>query len=139
MTTEKEQAQIKADAKKRAAGQKAAVQAQEEHVEAFREDAEEGARGKQAIQEMPATPAYDDALIEYGPYPDTMPMITTPEGEYGVAYGYVLFFEEVEIFDNRVNRMVKVRKDFRRKATSEEMAPIRAKRAAKKAALAGRT
>ena len=47
--------------------------------------------------------------------------------------------KEAEVFDNRIRQMTKVMKHHHRDATKEEMAPIRAQRAAKKAALAGRT
>ena len=147
MATEEEQEQIKADAKERAkerdaetraTEQKAAIKSQEEHVEAFRQDADEAARGTQAVTVEVVTEAVGEALEEYGPYDETRPAVTTSQGENGVPYGKVLFFVEQETFDNRIKANVTRKVPHLRRATKQEMAPIRARRAEKKAALQGR-
>ena len=137
MATEAEKTQLKKDAKTRAVEQKAAVQAKDDQIASYRQSVEETAKGTQAVQPGEPTEAFDEALEEFGPYPDNR-TVTTTYGDYGVPYREVLFFVETEVFDTKINRMVKIMKNHLRKATKEEMEPIRAQRAAKKAALAGR-
>ena len=132
MATAEETKAIKAAAK-RAAEQEKALVARDEEIAAQRQDAEEAARGTQAVQDVEPTPAYDEALVEYGPFPEPL-VVTTPYGDYGVGFRKVLFFKELEQFNSRINRTEKVMKDYRRTATAEEMKPILAQRAAKKKA-----
>lgn len=130
MATAEETKEIKAAAK-RAAEQSKAVIARDEEVAAQRQDAEETSKGTSAVQEVEPTPAYDEALVEYGPFPEPI-VVTTPYGDFGVGFRKVLFFKEIEQFNSRINRMEKLMKDFRRPATAEEMKPILVKRAARK-------
>lgn len=136
MATEKENDQIKADAKARAKAQQEQTELDKAQKEAYRAEVEEQA-GKQAVQDVVPTPAYDEAVEEYGPFPEPI-VVTTPHGDFGVPFRKVLFFVETEVFDPKVNRMVMIQKNTHRMATKEEMAPILAKREQRKAALAGR-
>ena len=126
------------DAKARAKEQKAAVKAKADNITEYRDSVEKDAKNTQAVQDVEPRAAYGGASEEWGPF-DEPQVVTTPYGDYGVAYRKVLFFAEVERFDKRINQMVKVMKDHRRDATKEEMEPVYARRAKKKAALAGRT
>jgi len=123
--------QLKAEA--RAKAQKEAVEAKKETVAEYRQSVAEAATEKEVV----VTEAAGDALEEYGPYDDFRDSIPTSQGENAVPYGEVLFFVEEERFDTKINRMVKFMAPHYRKATPEEMAPIRERRARRKAALAG--
>ena len=137
MATAEETKGIKAAAKKRAAEQTKALTAREDQIDAHRQDADEIMRGSQAVQEVVPTEAYDEALVEYGPFPEPI-VVTTPYGDYGVGFRKVLFFKEIEEFDRRAGRVLKTMKNYDRPATAEEMKPIYAGRAARKKALQGR-
>lgn len=128
--------QIKADAKKRAAEQEAAIEAKQEHLAAQRQAADEAIKGGKAVQEMPVTPAAEGAREEYGPYEEPR-VVPTSQGENQVPFRKVLFFVPTEVFDTRINRMVTRMEPTHRDATPDEMAPILAKRAAKKKAKLG--
>lgn len=136
MPTDEETAKIKADAKKRAQAQSEAVEAQDDHIAAFRQSEEEAAKPKGHAVEVDPTPAVDDAVEEYGPF-DEPTVVTTPHGDFGVPYRKILFFTERTVFDSRINRMVPRLEPTHRLATPKEMAPVYARRAAKKKALQG--
>jgi hypothetical protein len=135
MPTDAEKKAIADAARKRAAEQAAAVEAKQAQVEEFRQDAAEKQAGGRAVTPMPVTEAHGDAVEEYGPYDDRK-VVPTSQGENAVPYKKVLFFQPVEEFNARAQRMEIAMKPFYRNATPEEMAPILARRAKRKALLA---
>jgi hypothetical protein len=135
MASEAEKAELKDAAKQRAAEQKAAVAAKEEQVKEFRQTAEETQAGGRAVTPMPVTEAEGEALEEYGPYDDYR-VVPTSQGENAVPFRKVLFFVEQDRFDRKAGRMVRAMTPTYRNATSEEMAPILARKAKRKAAMA---
>ncbi len=129
-TDEEKQAMIE-EAEARAKVQDDVVETKTEAIKEFRTQAESDLSGGAAVQPGAVTEGFGEAVDEYGPY-DEPRVIPTPYGENQVAYGKVLFFKDVEVFDKQAARMVTSSQPFYRNATTEEMAPIRARRAKKK-------